>query len=104
MVEEFQKYRAIPQIRDLMARSVLCSLSRSLYISLCVCVFTCVYHSLSLSLSVCVLCVVCVWYRLQSIQVDLGQQIKVDFERAFSTKGTPVSVELCLFVCVFECE
>ena len=39
------------------------------------------------------------WYlywiccRLQSIQVDLGQQIKVDFERAFSTKGTPVSCQ-----------
>ena len=87
MVEEFLKYRAIPQIRDLMARSVLCSLSRSLYISLCVCVFlhVCITRSLYLSISLSV-CVVCVWYRLQSIQVDLGQQIKVDFERAFSTK------------------
>jgi hypothetical protein len=46
VVEEFQKYKSIPQIRELMAR-------------------------------------------LQSIQVDLGQQIKVDFERSFSTKGTP---------------
>ncbi len=29
--------------------------------------------------------------RLQSLQYDLGQQIKVDFEKAFSIKGAPVS-------------
>ena len=62
---------------------------------MCVFLHVCITHSLYISLCVCY-----VWYRLQSIQVDLGQQIKVDFERAFSTKGTPVSVELCLFVCV----
>ena len=40
--------------------------------------------------SVCVMRV-CSMYRLHSLQYDLGQQIKVDFERAFSVKGTPVS-------------
>ena len=40
--------------------------------------------------SVCVMRV-CSVYRLHSLQYDLGQQIKVDFERAFSVKGTPVS-------------
>ena len=40
--------------------------------------------------SVCVMHV-CSVYRLHSLQYDLGQQIKVDFERAFSVKGTPVS-------------
>jgi len=29
--------------------------------------------------------------RLHSLQYDLGQQIKVDFEKAFSVKGAPVS-------------
>ena len=29
--------------------------------------------------------------RLHSLQYDLGQQIKVDFEKAFSIKGAPVS-------------
>ena len=29
--------------------------------------------------------------RLQVLQYDLGQQIKVDFEKAFSIKGAPVS-------------
>ncbi len=29
--------------------------------------------------------------RLQSLQYDLGQQIKVDFEKAYSIKGAPVS-------------
>ncbi len=33
--------------------------------------------------------------RLRSIQYDLGQQIKVDFEKAFSVKGAPVSRYLC---------
>lgn len=30
--------------------------------------------------------------RLNSLQYDLGQQIRVDFEKAFSVKGAPVSV------------
>ena len=38
----------------------------------------------------------CWWNRLHSIQFDLGQQIKVDFERAFSVKGAPVSVRECV--------
>ncbi len=29
--------------------------------------------------------------RLQSLQYDLGQQIKVDFEKAYSVKGASVS-------------
>ena len=29
--------------------------------------------------------------------MDLGQQIKVDFEKAFSTKGTPVSDYVCIW-------
>ncbi len=36
--------------------------------------------------------------RLQSLQYDLGQQIKVDFEKAFSIKGAPVSyIVTCLY-------
>lgn len=42
------------------------------------------------------------WYRLNSLQYDLGQQIRVEFEKAFSVKGTPVGLKsnfLCLVYC-----
>ena len=45
------------------------------------CLSVCPFH-LSVCLSVC---------RLSSLQYDLGQQIRVDFEKAFSVKGAPVS-------------
>ena len=100
VVEEFQKYRTIPQIRELMARCVCvcaCCMTVLLYVGcmcymymcyMCMCyMYMYVYMYVYMCMCTCVLFP----YRLQSIQVDLGQQIKVDFERAFSTKGTPVT-------------
>ena len=38
--------------------------------------------------------------RLQVLQYDLGQQIKVDFEKAFSIKGAPVSSLVALLTVI----
>ena len=66
VVEEFSKYQSIPQIRQLMDRWVwlwVWPLKRGYVIVL---------------------------FRLNSLQYDLGQQIRVDFEKAFSVKGVSV--------------
>ena len=66
MVEEFSKYQSIPQIKQLTERWVWSFGS-------CDCHMTLTSP------------------RLESVQYDLAQQIRVDFEKSFSIKGAPVS-------------
>ena len=69
VVEEFAKYQSIPQIKQLTDRWVWPNMSHD-------------YHMMSLHVN-----------RLESVQYDLSQQIRVDFEKSFSVKGAPVSAK-----------
>ena len=66
-MEEFSKYQSIPQIKQLTDRWVWLPWS----------------HDRSHDVNVNNL-------RLESVQYDLAQQIRVDFEKSFSVKGAPV--------------
>ena len=78
VVEEFTKYQSIPQIKQLTDRWVWPNR-----------VMLVMWSST----------ILCIFNRLESVQYDLSQLIRVDFEKSFSMKGAPVgSKESSLFI------